>query len=114
MASFTSASLAIECAIAVQRRLAAHQGMNPDLPHFSVRIGMNAGEPVAEGNDLFGTAVQLASRVCTEAEPQQILVPDVVRHLVAGKGFLFSDVGESDLRGFDEAVRLFEVRWRDA
>jgi class 3 adenylate cyclase/pimeloyl-ACP methyl ester carboxylesterase len=113
MASFTSAVLALEAAISIQRMLAMHAGMNPELPALDVRIGMNAGEPVAEGGDLFGTAVQLASRVCNSAEPGQILVPDVVRQLVAGKGFLFSDRGDADLRGFDEPVRLFEVRWRD-
>jgi class 3 adenylate cyclase/pimeloyl-ACP methyl ester carboxylesterase len=113
MASFTSAVLALEAAIAIQRTLAMHAGLNPEQPRFDVRIGMNAGEPVAEGGDLFGTAVQLASRVCANAEPGQILVPDVIRQLVAGKGFLFSDRGDADLRGFDEPVRLFDVRWRE-
>ena len=37
---------------------------------------------------------------------------DVVRQLVAGKGFLFADRGETDMRGFDEPVRLYEVRWQ--
>jgi class 3 adenylate cyclase len=81
---------------------------------FSVRIGINAGEPVIEGGDLFGTAVQVASRICTRAEPRQILVSDVVRQLVAGKGFLFADRGETELRGFEDPVRLFEVRWNES
>jgi adenylate cyclase len=78
-----------------------------------VRIGINAGEPVAEGNDLFGTAVQLAARVCARADATEILASDVVRQLVAGKGFLFADRGEADLRGFEDPVRLYEVRWRE-
>ncbi len=41
----------------------------------------------------------------------EILVTDVVRQLVEGKEYLFSDRGQADLKGFDEAVRLFEVRW---
>jgi class 3 adenylate cyclase/pimeloyl-ACP methyl ester carboxylesterase len=113
MASFFSAASAIECAIAIQRSLAAHTAMNASHPAFSVRIGINAGEPVVEGGDLFGTAVQVASRICTRAEARQILVSDVVRQLVAGKGFLFSDQGESELRGFEDPVRLFEVRWHE-
>jgi adenylate cyclase len=113
MASFTSATLAVECAIAIQRGLASHSAMHPAHPMFDVRIGLNAGEPLFEGDDLFGTAVQLASRVCSRAEPRQILVSDVVRQLVAGKGFLFSDRGETELRGFEETVRLFEVHWRE-
>jgi len=77
-----------------------------------VRIGLNAGEPIAEEEDLFGTAVIAAARIAARAEGGEILVSDVVRQLVAGKGFLFADRGEAALRGFDDPVRLFEVRWR--
>jgi len=112
MSSFTSASLAVECAIAIQRAMQAHAVADPDGA-ISVRIGINAGEPVAEGDDLFGTAVQLAARICARAEPRQILVSDVVRQLVAGKGFLFGDGGETELRGFEDPVRIFEVRWQE-
>jgi adenylate cyclase len=84
--------------------------MNAD-EQVNVRIGINAGEPVAEGDDLFGTAVQLASRVCQQAVPGEILTTDVVRQLVAGKDFLFADKGSAALRGFEDPVRVFEVRW---
>ena len=60
---------------------------------------------------LFGTAVQLAARICAHAEPGQILAANVVRELSAGKGVMFSDRGEVTLRGFEEPVRLYEVRW---
>ncbi len=113
MASFLSPAASIECAISIQRSRAAHTTLNADHPKFSVRIGINAGEPVIEDGDLFGTAVQVASRICTRAEPRQILVSDVVRQLVAGKGFLFADRGESELRGFEDPVRLYEVRWHE-
>ena len=112
MASFASASRALECAIDIQRGFAQHSESNPDMP-VRVRIGLNAGEPVAEEEDLFGTAVQLAARVCAHAEPGQVLLPEGVRHLVAGKRFLFADIGEIALRGFEDPVRLFEVRWRE-
>ncbi len=78
-----------------------------------VRIGLNAGEPVAEDGDLFGTAVQLAARVCAQAEPGQILAADVVQQLAAGKGFDFADRGEASLNGFEKPVRLHEVRWQE-
>ena len=48
----------------------------------------------------------------TAAEPGQILASNVVRELAAGKGFLFSDHGESELRGFEDPVRLFDVSWQ--
>ena len=109
MASIPSASGAIDCALDVQGALAEHNEANPELP-INVRVGLNAGEPVVEEEDLFGTAVQLASRIAGMAQPGQILVSDVVRQLAAGKGYLFSDVGETPLRGFEDPVRLFEVR----
>jgi class 3 adenylate cyclase len=106
MASFPSASRAIECAVAVQRAIAERS--NTPL---RVRIGLNAGEPVAEDADLFGTAVNLAKRICDQAEPGQILVSDVVQQLAAGKGFTFADKGEATLKGFEKPVRLHEVVW---
>jgi class 3 adenylate cyclase len=112
MASFSSASRALECAIDIQRAFAQRNESKPDVP-IRVRIGLNAGEPVAEEEDLFGTAVQLAARICAQAEPGEILAPTVVRELLAGKGFLFSDRGDVALRGFEDPVRLFEVRWRE-
>jgi class 3 adenylate cyclase len=108
MASFPSASQALQCAVGIQQTVAAQA----DVP-FRVRVGLNAGEPVAEERDLFGTAVQLARRVCDHAEPGQILVSDVVRQLAMGKGFLFSDHGDVELRGFEDPVRLYEVRWQE-
>ncbi len=104
MASFTSARGAVECAIAIQHALAEGDGLR-------VRIGLNAGEPVAEESDLYGTSVQLAARVCAEADGGEILVSNVVRELAAGKGFLFNDRGDHALKGFEDPMRLYEVRW---
>ena len=110
MASFSSSSGALSCAIAIQQAVVAHVEANPDTP-LAVYVGLNAGEPIAEDDDLFGTAVQLARRLCDHAEPGQIVVADVVRQLAAGKGFLFSDLGETELRGFEDPVKLWELRW---
>jgi len=112
MASFPSASLALECAIAIQRALARHNQDHP-ADAVRVRIGLNVGEPVREEDDLFGQAVQLARRLCDRAAPGQILASNVVRELVAGKGFLFADLGDTELRGFEDPVRLYAVRWEE-
>jgi class 3 adenylate cyclase len=108
MASFSTASAALECAAAIQQAVAAKRD-----DQLAVHIGLNAGEPVTEEGDLFGTAVQLARRICDQAQGGEILVSDVVRQLAAGKGFLFHERGEAVLRGFEDPVRLYEVRWRD-
>jgi adenylate cyclase len=109
MASFSSATRALECAIAMQRGFAAHNEA-ADEP-IRVRVGLNAGEPIAEDEDLFGTAVNLAARIAAQAQGGEILASDVVRQLVAGKRFLFADRGETALRGFEDPVRLYELRW---
>jgi class 3 adenylate cyclase len=110
MASFSSATRALECAIAMQRAFAEHDESAGEP--IRVRIGLNAGEPIAEDDDLFGTAVILAARIAAKAEGGEILAANVVRELAAGKGFLFSDRGDVVLRGFEDPVRLYEVRWR--
>jgi class 3 adenylate cyclase len=113
MASFSTASGALECAVAIQRGVAAHVEQHPDAP-LGVYIGLNAGEPISEEKDLFGTSVDLARRICDNAQPGQILVSDLVAGLAAGKGFVFEDQGEASLKGFDRPVRLYEVRWRES
>jgi class 3 adenylate cyclase len=132
MASFGSATGALECAIAMQRAFAewnegslrskgspstssgrtVGEGSGRAEP-IRVRIGLNAGEPIAENDDLFGTVVNRAARITATAKGGEILVSNVVRELAEGKDFLFADRGEANLKGFDEPVRLFEVRWQD-
>ena len=111
MASFGSVTSAMECAIALQRAFAAHTESMPEPLH--VRVGLNAGEPLEEDGDLFGATVILASRIAAKAGAGEILIPEPVRHLLSGKTFVFSDRGEYEMKGFDDAVRLYEVRWQE-
>jgi len=112
LASFSSSQRALECAAALQQELAAASERLP--APLKVRVGVNAGEPIAEGDDLFGSSVIAASRIAAKAAGGQVLVADVVRQLVAGKGFLFSDHGYHELKGFEEPVRLWELRWDES
>lgn len=109
MASFPSATRALQFAAALQRAVGAHAEAGGEP--LRVRVGMNAGEPIAEGDDLFGTAVILAARVAAEATGGQVLVADVVRQLVAGKGLIFAERGAPVLAGFTEPVRIWEFLW---
>lgn len=114
MASFASVTAAVECAIALQRAFEARNertGPDDHNQHIHVRIGLNAGEPIEEGGDFFGATVIMASRIAAQAGGGEILASDVVRGLCSGKGFLFADRGENVLRGFEDPVRLYEVRW---
>jgi class 3 adenylate cyclase/fermentation-respiration switch protein FrsA (DUF1100 family) len=111
MAAFSSVTRAVECAVALQRAFAEWNEAAAEPLH--VRIGLNAGEPIEDEGDLFGASVIVASRVAAQAGAGEILVPEPVRHLLAGKDFIFADRGEALLKGFEDAVRLFEVRWRE-
>ena len=126
MASFSSATKALECAIVMQRAfeernaaISAHpEPVEGRAEVIRVRIGLNAGEPIAEDDpdgrgDLFGTAVNEAARITAAAKGGQILVANVVRELAKGKDFQFADRGDVALKGFEEPVRLYEVRWRE-
>jgi len=103
MASFISAAAAVRCACRIQTALAEHREKYPDVP-LQVRIGLAAGEPVEKRNDLFGSTVQLAARLCAHAEVGQVLVSNVVAELCNGKGFSFDDKGQTQLKGFNEPV----------
>ena len=111
MASFVWASNALDAAIAIQRAVNEYNRESPTVP-LEIRIGLNSGEPIVENNDLFGLTVQIASRVCAQADKNQILVSSVVKELAAGKGYVFKDLGLFDLKGIDERQRLYEVVWQ--
>lgn len=112
MACFGSVVRAVECAAAIQSRFARHNEDAEDP--IRVRIGLSAGEPVAEHDDLFGAAVNLAARICDGAEPATVLAPGAVRDLCVGKGFRWEEHGETRLRGFEEPVRLYRLDWASA
>jgi class 3 adenylate cyclase len=98
MASFASVTNAMDCAIALQRAFAEWNVTAAEPLH--VRVGLNAGEPIAEDGDLFGSTVILASRIAAQANAGEILIPEPVRHLLTGKSYVYADRGETLLKGF--------------
>jgi class 3 adenylate cyclase len=74
-------------------------------------VGVSAGEPIEEHGDLFGKSVQLAARLCTHAEPGRILIDQLALDQSSGKKLPISDLGEVTLKGFDHAVRVYEIKW---
>ena len=110
MAAFPSVAGAIESAVEIQRRFATDGGAGVPL---RIRIGMSAGEPVTEGDDFFGAAVQLAARLTDLAKPGTVLVSSAVRDLALGKGFVFLKRGALRPKGFAEPVQTFEVVWQE-
>ena len=112
MAWFTLASGALDAAIQIQR--AVEREFAGEERAVGVRIGVNAGEPIEEADDLYGATVNRAARIMAEAGSGEIMASDLVRGLVQGRGYRFADRGKRQLRGFGEPVRLFTLDWRDA
>jgi predicted ATPase/class 3 adenylate cyclase len=112
VATFTSARAALACAVAIQRALERRNAAAPEP--LRVRIGLHAGEVVADGGDLRGVALHVAARVMGLADGGEILATDAVRQIAAaGPEVAFSDRGTVSLRGVPERWRLHRVEWRD-
>ena len=99
MAVFTSTVAAVRCSHEIQRALA-------QADPLAVRIGIAAGEPVERDGDFFGSAVQLAARLCAHAAPCEVLVSGVVADLCIGKEFAFDDLGSIALKGFPAPITV--------
>ena len=110
MACFSSAYKAVVAAIDMQKGFDEYRLQENSFP-IQIKIGINSGEPVTEGGDFFGTAVQFAARLCDLSEPGQILTSQVVRDLCLGKLLNFSDVGKMTFKGFSEPLSICEVLW---
>jgi class 3 adenylate cyclase len=111
MASFGSIQNALGAAIEVQRGFACHNADSEPGGRLAVRIGLSAGEPVAQGSDLFGAAVQLAARLTAYAKPGRIMIAGVVADLAIGKKFTFGPRTVIELRGFPEPIVACELEW---
>ena len=112
MASFTKITDSVDAAIKMQRQTLLHNQQNPELP-LHLKIGLNAGEPIAEDNDLFGTVVQMSARIVDKAQADEIFVSDIVRGICVGKSYKFVNRGGYEMKGFEEAPTLYEVVWRE-
>jgi class 3 adenylate cyclase/pimeloyl-ACP methyl ester carboxylesterase len=108
MLSFDSATAAIKCACAIQRKI------TQSLPQIPIRIGINTGEVIKrEGRRPFGQAVVIASRIVSECEGGQIFISDISKQLAAGSKFSFNEKGKFKPKGFDEHIRIHEVVWKN-
>ena len=112
MASFDEVTNALRCALAIQEGFAA-RASGGGTPELRVRIGIAAGEPVDHNDDLFGSTVHLASRICQAAEPGHVLASELVRDLGSRAGFGFDRGREIQLSGFSGLTRVFELARTD-
>ncbi len=108
MVAFTSAAAAVRCAVEMQR---ATSGTVGSLP---ARIGIDAGEPLADRDDLYGTPVIVARRLCDAAADRQVLASEVVRQIAGPRvATIIRPAGAIRVQGLSEPVSIATVHWRE-
>jgi class 3 adenylate cyclase len=106
LAEFGSAVEAVTCAMALQEELAKHR----DKLELQLRIGVHIGDVVNKNGDLFGTAVNVASRLEGIAEPGGIVVSAAVRDAIAGRLLAsVTDLGLKNLKNIEEPFRAYAL-----
>ena len=110
MASFASTPEAIGCATAIQQQFLRFNDGNSEPIH--IRIGLDCGEPVEDSNDLFGSTVQLAARLCSAASADQIFVSENIRR-ECGHPDIFEMTEPLRLKGFTSPISAFACVWNN-
>jgi len=107
---FSSVVDAVRCAVDVQRAMAErNEGVGPDK-RLDFRIGINVGDIIIDGDDIFGDGVNVAARLEMLAEPGGICVSRVVRDQVLDKlSFTFDDLGAQQVKNIARPVEVFRV-----
>jgi adenylate cyclase len=111
LVEFTSAVNAVACAVELQKRMAAANDGVLEHQRIVLRIGINLGDVIVEGGDLYGEGVNIASRLEGIAEPGSILVSGTAYDYVKNKaGVGFDELGAQSLKNMGEPVRVYRVR----
>jgi len=110
LVEFPSVVDAVQCAVAVQKEMAGANAVLPANKQVLLRIGVNLGDVMVEGSDLYGDGVNLAARLEGLAEPGGICLSETAHHHVASKLRLgYRDLGEQSVKNFDRPVRVYSV-----
>src|SRR5215212_5162541 len=111
LVEFQSVTDAVQCAAEIQRRMARRNSDVPPARMIQLRIGINVGDVIVEGSDIFGDGVNVAARMESLAEPGEIYVSASVRDQVGQRldSIDFGDLGEKALKNIARPVRVFRV-----
>jgi adenylate cyclase len=110
LVEYASAVNAVQCAVELQEAMAAANNCPPENLQIIWRVGINLGDVMVEGSDLYGDGVNIAARLEALAEPGSVYVSQTVFSHVRGKVKLdFEDLGEQSLKNMSEPVRVFKI-----
>jgi adenylate cyclase len=111
LAEFPSVVDAVRCAAEVQRGMIDREPDVPDERRIRFRIGINLGDVIAEGDDIFGDGVNVAARLEALAEPGGICISRTVREQIRDKlPYPFEDRGEQSVKNIARPVRVYALR----
>jgi adenylate cyclase len=111
LVEFASAVDAVRCAVDVQRGMAERNEHVPAERRIEFRVGINVGDIIGDGDDIFGDGVNVAARLEGMAEPGGICVSRAVRDPVRDKlAFSFEDLGEISAKNIARPIHAFRVR----
>jgi adenylate cyclase len=111
LAEFSSVVDAVQCAVEIQRELPQRNSTEPEDRQIVLRIGVNLGDVMIEGDDIFGDGVNVAARLEGLCEPGRVYVSGSVFDQVAGKlDATFDDLGERKVKNISKPVRIYRAR----
>jgi adenylate cyclase len=111
LAEFSSVVDAVRCAVEIQRGILDRDPEMPDERRIRFRIGVNLGDVIADGDDIFGDGVNVAARLEMLAEPGGICISRTVRDQIRDKlVYPFDDLGEQSVKNIARAVRVYALR----
>ena len=110
LVEFGSAVSAVQCAVDLQQGMAAANGGQPEDCHIVLRIGVNLGDIMVEGSDLYGDGVNIAARLEGIAEPGDVLISGAAFDYIKNKIKVgFEDIGAQALKNIAEPVHVYRV-----
>ncbi len=108
VADFSSATDAVECAVAVQQALARENANRPPEEQMRFRIGVHVGDVIVEGSNLYGDSVNIAARLEALAEPGGVCLSGAVRDQIGARlPITFTALGDQHVKNIAEPIRAF-------
>ena len=110
LAEFPSVVSAVACAVELQRAMQQRGASIPDDRSIQFRVGVNLGDVIVEGDDIYGDGVNVAARLESVAAPGGIAVSQSVRDQVGNRlDLVFEDCGEQQLKNIEKPIRIYSI-----
>jgi len=110
LVEFASVLNAVQCGVQLQDAMDSANAELPEDRHIVLRVGINLGDIIVEGGDIYGDGVNIAARLEAAAAPGTVLISGKVREEVASKlGLAFDDLGQQSLKNLAAPVQVYRV-----